>query len=816
MIFQKLDITRSPESQGFKPHSYDLVVASSVLHATPKLAETMANVRSLLKPGGHAVLFEATHKDQTRVGFLFGLFPDWWAGLDDGRTLDPFATINEWDAIFKRTGFSGVETRTLDRHGNLFPNTLFMTRAVNTQITRLYEPLAVPAKDGPPIVIVGGETAKSARLLESVRNALQHRQIETVKSLRALHRAAITAKSSFLMLSELDEETFANLDESKFDAVKSIFAHASHVLWLTENAWIEHPYQAMSIGMVRSVRLEHPAIQIQTLDVDNVAQFNTEILIEQLLRLEEATVTAEDVLWTLEPEVCVIKNRAYIPRIKHDIERNNRMNSERRPILKILDAQKTPVALKLAEKGPYMESAESFAPKLTTTSVDAATVTVAVRFALAKAIRVGDLGFLHLVQGTVEETGKSVLALADTNASIVRVSTNRVFAVNTATADSPMLLQVTASLIAQCIVSGAAPGSAALILEPPTFCVEALLGTAKSKNVRLYLATTNQRDASSSSIPWIQLHPQEMDFALKKKLPANISVFYDLSPAEKVATDVSRIRLDSHLPRSCLSFKLEHIVQDAAAPLLYNDEHAATQLSLIREVVLEAAPKWAPESLILTPASQIESSEGQVAISTIIHWKACENVPARVRAIGSGKLFARDKTYLLLGLASSLGRSLARWMVVCGAQHVVLSSRNPENPDPKWVAEIESLGGKITVLSIDVSQEASIDAGLAQIRRQLPPIAGIAYGPLVLEDALLRNMDLSMMEVPLRSKVIGANFFHERFSDQKTNPLDFFVMFSSVATVGGNPGQANYTAANAYLQALAQKRHVMGLPVSTI
>lgn len=72
------------------------------------------------------------------------------------------------------------------------------------------------------------------------------------------------------------------------------------------------------------------------------------------------------------------------------------------------------------------------------------------------------------------------------------------------------------------------------------------------------------------------------------------------------------------------------------------------------------------------------------------------------------------------------------------------------------------------------------------------------------------------MEVVLRSKIIGAQLLHDRFSDAVNNPLDFFIMFSSAAGTGGNPGQSNYTAANAYLQSLAQKRHTKGLAVSVM
>lgn len=107
-----------------------------------------------------------------------------------------------------------------------------------------------------------------------------------------------------------------------------------------------------------------------------------------------------------------------------------------------------------------------------------------------------------------------------------------------------------------------------------------------------------------------------------------------------------------------------------------------------------------------------------------------------------------------------------------------------------------------------------MDAGLAQLRQKLPSIGGTVYGPLVLHDTVLRNMDISMMHPVLNAKVAGAKLLHEHFSSPVESPLDFFVMCSSAATTGGNPGQANYNAANAFLLAFAQERRLMGLAVS--
>lgn len=118
----------------------------------------------------------------------------------------------------------------------------------------------------------------------------------------------------------------------------------------------------------------------------------------------------------------------------------------------------------------------------------------------------------------------------------------------------------------------------------------------------------------------------------------------------------------------------------------------------------------------------------------------------------------------------------------------------------------------------DIADEKNVDAGLDKIKNELrlPPIGGIAFGPLVLQDVMLKNMDFQSMDMVLKPKVQGARILHERFSDVAAGapPLDFFVMFSSIVAVMGNPGQANYSAANAFLQGLAQQRRACGLAVS--
>lgn len=110
MTFTTCNISKDPISQSFVAASYDLVIASHVLHATDILHESLANIRKLLKPGGKLLLFETTNPDAL-IAFAFGLLKGWWSPLDhEERSLhSPCLSVEQWDVLLRRTQFSGVD-----------------------------------------------------------------------------------------------------------------------------------------------------------------------------------------------------------------------------------------------------------------------------------------------------------------------------------------------------------------------------------------------------------------------------------------------------------------------------------------------------------------------------------------------------------------------------------------------------------------------------------------------------------------------------------------------------------------------------------
>lgn len=89
MIFKFFDTENTPASQGYEEYSYDLIIASNVLHATKSLRKTLKNTRRLLKPGGYLLLLEITNNGPIQNNTVFGALPGWWVGVNDGRRYAP-------------------------------------------------------------------------------------------------------------------------------------------------------------------------------------------------------------------------------------------------------------------------------------------------------------------------------------------------------------------------------------------------------------------------------------------------------------------------------------------------------------------------------------------------------------------------------------------------------------------------------------------------------------------------------------------------------------------------------------------------------
>ncbi len=264
-------------------------------------------------------------------------------------------------------------------------------------------------------------------------------------------------------------------------------------------------------------------------------------------------------------------------------------------------------------------------------------------------------------------------------------------------------------------------------------------------------------------------------------LRENISVF---------AVDLGRAfdqRLD--LPRSALQPVLDHFAEGQLHPL----PHRVIPVTR----VVDAFRNMTQGKHIGKMVVAIDEHEGLPV----------EEQPRAVR-------IDPDASYLITGGLGGFGLAVAGRLVRRGARHIALVGRSAPSPAAKTILDdLRGQGAEVKTYAADIADRAQTRRIIDDVQATMGPLRGILHAAMVLDDASIEYLDEERMWTAMRPKAIGAWNLHLL---TKHIPLDLFVLFSSVTSTIGNPGQANYVAGNAFLDMLAYRRRAQGLPGLTV
>ncbi|KAH8704702.1 putative polyketide synthase [Talaromyces proteolyticus] len=255
-----------------------------------------------------------------------------------------------------------------------------------------------------------------------------------------------------------------------------------------------------------------------------------------------------------------------------------------------------------------------------------------------------------------------------------------------------------------------------------------------------------------------------------------------------------------HNGASYLSFDMLDLY--ACKPQILSNLLKST-LSLYRQGLLSPISSPNIYSLDQLDSAVSSYSEGFVAGKTLISY-APSGGSLSIVPNQTSMSFRSDATYLLVGCLGGLGRSLTTWMTENGARRLVFLSRSGADQEQAGILirDLEKAGIICQVVRGDVTNRSDVQKAVDSVPVQFP-IRGVVQAAMVLRDGLFHSMTYSNWTTATYPKVRGTLNLHNVLSD---TPLDFFIMTSSTSGTLGTPGQANYSAANSFLDSLARHR----------
>ncbi|KAK4119459.1 putative polyketide synthase [Parathielavia appendiculata] len=856
MVFKTLDITKDPSAQGFATHSYDVVIAQNVLHATAPLKESLRHARTLLRPGGYLMLLELLRSESMRFGLVVGCLPGWWVGENDGRKGGPLLTPAEWQAILSETGFA-VDTvsEVLDQEDIW---AVLSARAVDEHVVQpLINPLAVrpTVPRMKRLLVIGGIDVGSGSFgLREQVIAFVLPYFEKVTYLAQLSNLTQQTEDDLLAdkglhvlnLTEYDSNLFEHITKPAFENLKRVLARAASVLWLLQGSRDTNPWAGATVGFLRTVRYELPDTILQMLDIgatalnsDSSTPDTSRLVAESLLRLSEAaeleaTGKLSQVLWSVEPELYLESDgHVYVPRLRCSEALNLRYNAAKRAITRPVEVNNTETSLALVwdKTGSkyVLEERHEFAP---TWSVSDG-VTVRVSCSFLSSLKT-PAGFFFVCLGADIRTGIKTLCFSDRQASLVTVPRSWTVALGSASLgvdDVGLMSFVAVDLLAKRLLQLVGPsGSIAVYDANPV--AGALLYKRLTDVGKKVVFINSDFKASHGSLSTISLHPHSPRRTIDAALPEDLTLFIDASITIDSAESAKLgSRLEAALPDLCERIKLSNMMSREASPLPTTaPESVSTLLQSAASFAtmfsqLGPMPIAGGAPLDVLPLPKLLLSPVTPRPSSLVYWQIDREVPVAVQPVFMRKdLFRPDRTYWLCGLSGTLGLSLVDFLAAQGAKHIAISSRSPK-VDVAWVAWHGKRGVAVSHFAGDVTDYASIRGTYDAIRASgMPPIGGVAIGAMVLIDSSFMEQRFEDFQAVLRPKIRGTQNLDTLFSESSgdllpgdtAKGLEWFVAFSSLMAVTGNPGQAPYGAGNCFLKAVTKTRHDRGLAGSSI
>ena len=777
-----------------------------------------------------------------------GLFVGWWLGEADGRVDAPHLPAEEWDKKLRAAGFNGCEAVTFDNEGLFNINANIVSRpAVHFEYPRNITLLSGSSRVHPLALQV-------EKLLEEKGCSSQHCQWggEDVP----------VPDQDLISFVDLDQQLFNKPAAEDWNGFINIIESLQTVtvLWLTNPAQInsKDPHAALVLGLARTIRSEL-AMSLATMEMEDWSLPGAAKAVVNVIR--KVDQGKEDLTSTLDPdlEYAWVDGTVHIGRFHwYTVPKALQNSMISPPDTKELMVHKRGLLHTLAWAGRSL-------PPLASGEVQIDVKAVGLNF---RAV-LGAMGLMHGIDSFGNESETFVIE----GAGYVRKIGAHITHVKVG--DRVMILGTSHAGLAASEVQ--CPGRFAFRIPDelsfedaatmPVAYVSVLLALVdkarleKGQSLLIHAAAGGVGIAAIQIARWIGADiyctvgsEEKAKFLMDEFGIPRDRIFHSRNTSfyDGVMAATNGIGIDCVL--NSVSGELLHTTWDCVASngcMLelgkrdmidraqlafdkFEDNRTFFGIDVLRLAALKMHATWSRlvEMMLdlyvqghlkpirpvnLFDATEVEDAfrymqQGTHVGKIVIGFSQHEGVTLPCTTATPKPSFRSDRSYLLVGGMGGLGRSIAIWMSTYGAKHIIFLSRSAGkgHDDPAFIEELELMGCEVQTFSGDVSDKVFVDQIVATASM---PIAGVMQMAMILRDVGILDMNLESYQAVIRPRVQGTWNLHDALLDQ---PLDFFVLFSSVCGMVGYYGQANYAASNTFLDAFVQYRHDRGLVASVI
>ena len=771
---------------------YDLVVASTSLIRKKGTRLTLKRLNLAMTPGGFFILIHrSTGSLKTRLRRCVENFAS--------QHEDPVLTPPDWPDALSESGFSCAPGNS---HQSLpSGHSLVIRQAESEHKQRALRPLAnstFKTKVAHHLLIVGGRQDETRLISSTVCERLSSRcaDITVIQSLGDAEPGALASPTAVILLSDLDEPFLSGMTEGRLAKLKALLRPEISILWVTRDALYDNPENAASFGFVRTILAETPGLTLRMLDIEpsGTPSGFADIICDEFARLVlssgiAAEAKAGNVLWSHEPEVHIRGGRRRVPRVVPWKEANNRLNSARRIVSEVVNTLDTPVELVASSPRHGLSRYEVIMaadPRFHGAPPDQSIMQI--DYSSARPIGAGRGHPTYYVCVGHDVNSRALrVALSETNSSIIVVPTANTRQLMLS--DNSLFLSFLLRSLAVLMIMEKARGRAILLVEPDEMIIAHIRQIPSASRIRFAVSSSNSRK-SVRDADVVVLHQNSSRRQIKATFPPDVACIFDFSPP---SSKLSRILLDA-LPEICEYHSSESLLSlgdNEAGIDIENIWGPAIALALQQQEAHSEGFDLSDGDTIPVP-DLLNNSAGPSSPFQLVDWRQERNVPHVIKPLVETHLLKPDKTYVLVGLTRDLGQSLSRLFVKHGARNIVLASRNP-NKSPKWKDELVAQGVNMQIEVLDVTDLDDVFRFKERLATTTPPVAGVVNGAMILEDRVFSQMTVETFNRVMKPKTVGSKNLDLAFDSPE---LEFFIMTSSFAAIGGHAGQSNYAAAN--------------------